>query len=298
MSRKVLISVFIFLQFFAASLAGAQVMAGLMKSGESVSVSASIKPLQLIAAAITADAVINEPGLIIGPAQDPHHPFLRPSERTTLAEADILLWVGPQLEEALSESIETAPARVINTYALIQENGMTVTGPADPHVWLSTQNARLIAEALTLELAERDTVNRQLYENNRNNFFNSLDSLDAEINTALAGLQEIPFAVYHNAFRYYEQQYGLSHIASYTENEELKPGIRKVLEVRELLADNNVNCLLLEPSNNPEEISQLTGREMKLISIDILGFDYAANKTGYRDFMSGITQAIKTCLQP
>ena len=298
MSRKVLISVFIFLQFFAASLAGAQVMAGLMKSGESVSVSASIKPLQLIAAAITADAVINEPGLIIGPAQDPHHPFLRPSERTTLADAEILLWVGPQLEEALSESIATAAASVINTYALIQENGLTVSGAIDPHVWLSTQNARLIAAALTRELAEKDSGNRQLYENNRNDFFNSLDSLDAEIFATLEGLQEMPFAVYHNAFRYYEKQYGLTHIASYTENEELQPGIRKVLEVREQLADNNVNCLLLEPSNNPEEISQLTERDMKLVSIDILGFDYAANKTGYRDFMRGITQAIKTCLQP
>ena len=298
MSRKVLISVFIFLQFFAASLAGAQVMAGLMESGESVSVSASIKPLQLIAAAITADAVINEPGLIIGPAQDPHHPFLRPSERTTLADAEILLWVGPQLEEALSESIATAAASVINTYALIQENGLRVSGAIDPHIWLSTQNARLIAAALTRELAEKDSGNRQLYENNRNDFFNSLDSLDAEIFATLEGLQEMPFAVYHNAFRYYEKQYGLTHIASYTENEELQPGIRKVLEVREQLADNNVNCLLLEPSNNPEEISQLTGRDMKLVSIDILGFDYAANKTGYRDFMRGITQAIKTCLQP
>lgn len=298
MSRKHLISVFIFLQFFAASLAGAQVMAGLMESGESVSVSASIKPLQLIAAAITADAVINEPGLIIGPAQDPHHLFLRPSERTTLADAEILLWVGPQLEEALSESIATAAASVINTYALIQENGLTVNGAIDPHVWLSTQNARLIAAALTRELAEKDSGNRQLYENNRNDFFNSLDSLDAEIFATLEGLQEMPFAVYHNAFRYYEKQYGLTHIASYTENEELQPGIRKVLEFREQLADNNVNCLLLEPSNNPEEISQLTGRDMKLVSIDILGFDYAANKTGYRDFMRGITQAIKTCLQP
>lgn len=298
MFRKLLISTFIFLQLFAASLAGAQVMASLMESGENVKVSASIKPLQLIAAAITAGTTVNEPGLIIGPAQDPHHPFLRPSERTTLAEADILLWVGPQLEEALAELIEPAAASVINSYALIQESGLTVSGVIDPHVWLSTQNARLIAEALTRELAEIDSGNRQLYENNRNAFFNSLDNLDAEINTALTDLREIPFAVYHNAFRYYQQQYGLNHIASFTENEELQPGIRKVLEVREQLAANNVDCLLLEPSNNPEEISQLTGRDMKLVSIDILGFEYAANKSGYHDFMSGITQSIKTCLQP
>ena len=289
LSSKLLLTGFICLQIYAAGFVSAQ-------TTTDVRVSASIKPLQLIAAAITAD-VASAPGLIIGPAQDPHHPFLRPSERNTLAEADILLWVGPQLEAALTESIESTSAAAINAYALSEENGLTFEELVDPHVWLSTENARLIAESLTRKLSERDTNNRQLYENNRDEFLNSLDSLDTEINSSLSGLRQNPFAVYHNAFRYYERQYGLKHIASYTENEELQPGIRKVLEVRESLAANDVNCLLLEPANNPEEIAQLTGREMNLVSIDILGFDYAVNKTAYFDFMRGITESIKECLQ-
>ena len=288
MSRKVLISLLFFAQLAICTLVNAQPV-----------VSASIKPLQLIAAAITADiTAYNEPELIMGPAQDPHHPLLRPSERRAMYEADILLWVGPQLEAALADVVNQSSSTIIHAYELTQDKGLAIPGVIDPHVWLSTQNARQIAAALAEQLLVLDAGNYQNYSKNLNEFNNSMNELDADINSTLEQLIDIPFAVYHNAFSYYEHQYGLEHIASYTENEEMQPGIRKVMEVREILAANNVSCLVLEPSNNPEEISQLTGRDMNLVSIDILGFDYAANKTGYRDFMLGITQSIKECLQP
>lgn len=288
MSRKVFISVFIFSLCVISSWGVAQPI-----------LSVSIKPLQLITAAITAGINdLSEPGLIIGPEQDPHHPFMRPSERQTLYDADILLWVGPLLEAALEDLAEQSSASVINAYALIEEAGLTMTETEDPHIWLSTQNARLIATELTERLRALDNDNSRHYVNNLADFNTLMDDLDAEVDAALQDLQGIPFAVYHNAFRYYEKQYGLAHIASFTENEELQAGIRKVLEVRASLATNNVSCMLLEPSNNPDEINQLTGRDMKLVSIDILGFEYAANKTGYRDFMRGITQSISRCLQP
>lgn len=287
MLRNVLIWVIFFSQLIFCASLNAQPI-----------VSASIKPLQLIAAAITTGVTdIDEPGLIIGPTQDPHHPFIRPSERRTIYEADILLWVGPQLEAALADLMAPTSAVVIGAYDLIQENGLSVPDAIDPHVWLSTQNVRLIAEVLTQELLTLDEVNGPFYQNNLSEFLAALDRLDVEINSALAGLKQIPFAVYHNAFRYYEKQYGLRHTASYTENEELQPGIRKILEVREQLEANNVSCLLLEPANNPEEIAQLTGRAMELVSIDILGFDYAVNQNGYSDFMLGVTESIQQCLQ-
>ncbi len=109
MSRKVLISVFIFSLCVISSLSVAQ-----------PTVSVSIKPLQLISAAITAGINdLSEPGLIIGPEQDPHHPFMRPSERRTLYDADILLWVGPLLEAALEDLTKQSSASVINAYELI-----------------------------------------------------------------------------------------------------------------------------------------------------------------------------------
>ena len=130
------------------------------------------------------------------------------------------------------------------------------------------------------------------------NFLAAMDMLDGGMEGLLDSVKGNPFAVYHNAFQYYEKQFGLQHVASFTENEEVQPGIRKVLEIRQLLQANEVACILLEPGNNPAQIRQLTGMEMQMVSIDVLGFDYGLSKSGYAEFMQGLSLSIAGCLEP
>lgn len=262
-------------------------------------VSASIKPLQLIAAAITDG--LSVPSLIIGAGQDPHHPALRPSERRKLADADILLWVGPNLESAFTDLItgmDQQTSIVISAYDLIATADLAIAESLDPHIWLSTDNARLIAQTLALKLVELDSPNRLAYETNLAEFIAALDRLDQDITGILVGHKNKPFAVYHNGFTYYERQFGLQHVASFTQNEEVQPGIRKVLEIRQSLLANDVSCILLEPGNNPEQIRQLTGIDMKMTTIDVLGFGFGLSKTAYTDFMLELSRSISNCLQP
>src|SRR5690554_3655229 len=65
---------------------------------------ATIKPLQMIAAAVLED--IAEPGVLLPPAASPHNYALRPSDRRQLAEADRVYWVGPELERFLQRLLE------------------------------------------------------------------------------------------------------------------------------------------------------------------------------------------------
>jgi zinc transport system substrate-binding protein len=255
---------------------------------------ASVKPLQLIAAAITDGVSI--PGLVIGTGQDPHHPSLRPSERRALAEADLTLWVGPILELPLEDTLDISSAQVITAYALLEAAGLTITNSLDPHVWLSTQNARLIAQVVTRRLQAMDSMNQARYANNLNRFLLALDELDAEITTMFSGLSIKDFAVYHNAFQYFERQFGLQHVASFTENEELQPGVRRVLQIRESLEAAQVNCLLIQPQNNPQQLTQMLGRPMHMVSVDVLGFDYPLNASAYIDFMRDLSNNIAGCL--
>ncbi len=259
-----------------------------------VQVVSSIKPLQLIAAAVTEG--ISLPALVIGPGQDPHHLSLRPSERRLLATADVLLWVGPALEQELADIIEDSDAEVISSFALIQAAGRDTGENIDPHIWLSTQHARLIAQVLARRLQALDALNRAAYANNLNRFLLAMDELDGQIRETLEGLQERPFAVYHNAFWYFEQQFGLSHLASVTENEELQPGVRKILQVREALEETGANCLLIQPQHKPQELAQLLGRSMYMASIDVLAHDYPLSSTAYTDFMRDLSQALAGCL--
>jgi zinc transport system substrate-binding protein len=258
-------------------------------------VSASIKPLQMIALAITEG--VSEPTLIIGAGQDPHHPALKPSERQKLADADLVLWVGPSLETAFTQLLDRNSSAVITAYDLIVEAGLATTDSNDAHIWLSTENSRVIAQALTAKLVELDALNQEVYEKNLADFFVALDLLDNDIENLLSDLSNNFFAVYHNAFTYYENQFALQHVASFTDNEEVQPGIRKIMEIREILSAFEVSCLLLEPANNADEIRQLTGREMNMVTIDVLGAAYPLTKIAYTDFMRDMSELIKRCIE-
>jgi zinc transport system substrate-binding protein len=261
-----------------------------------VQVSASIRPLQMIVAAITDG--VTEPALILEANQDPHQSALRPSQRRAIAQADLILWVGPGMESSLSKVIIPEAGNVMTALNLEGIQKQPLRNGVDPHLWLNTENARVIARALSQALGSLDTVNSLQYHNNLLSFEEELMALDKEIQADVSQYADQAFAVYHNAFQYYEQQFGLQHVASFTDDEEIRPGIRRLLSIKAELQENEVNCLLVEPSTNIEELSNIISRpSMRFVSIDVLGLDFPIEKSAYRNFMLSLTGAITECLR-
>ena len=83
-----------------------------------VQILTSIKPLQLIAAAIQDGQ--GEPQVLLPPGASPHYFVLRPSDAKRLDQADLFYWIGPDLENflprlltqrsQLSVAVQTLPA--------------------------------------------------------------------------------------------------------------------------------------------------------------------------------------------
>jgi zinc transport system substrate-binding protein len=69
---------------------------------------ASIKPIHSLVAAVMEG--VGEPGLIIEGAGSPHTYALRPSQAQMLEQADIVFWVGHELEAFLEKPLETVGA--------------------------------------------------------------------------------------------------------------------------------------------------------------------------------------------
>ena len=61
-----------------------------------VSVLTSIKPLQLIAAAVQDG--VGHPEVLLPPNASPHNYALRPSDVRRVQSADLLYWIGPDME--------------------------------------------------------------------------------------------------------------------------------------------------------------------------------------------------------
>ena len=68
---------------------------------------ASIAPIHSITAAIMAG--IAKPDLLVEPTGSPHSTQLRPSQVSDLQDADLIVWIGPNLEAFLDKPIDTLP---------------------------------------------------------------------------------------------------------------------------------------------------------------------------------------------
>ena len=64
----------------------------------------SIKPLQLIAAAVQDG--VGTPDVLLPAGASPHHYTLRPSDLRQVKEADLVYWIGPDLEGFLPTVLE------------------------------------------------------------------------------------------------------------------------------------------------------------------------------------------------
>lgn len=256
-------------------------------------VAVSIRPLQLIASAITDG--VTQPALVWAQGQDPHHVSLRPSERRLLDSADLVLWSGPMLERPLAGLIERLDATVVTVQELAGLALIDVEGQPDPHVWVDTRNARVIAAALAAELGKIDPANAARYDGNRARFASSLDALDAELRQQFAPLQGREWAVYHHALRYLERELGLQAPVTLADSENNAPGLRTAVRVREQLQQTRISCMLAEPGVNHAEIMTLLDLPgFRIVDADVMGT--GAGATDYVSFMRLLAAQLRDCL--
>ncbi len=270
---------------------------------------ASIKPLQLIAADLMAGVAV--PDLLIPANVSPHHFTLRPSDIRKMTDARLVLWVGPQMETYLTDFLGQldGQATVVEVAAL---NGVVLHQPGgefapeselraderyDPHVWLNTQNARLVAEEITQQLIILDSVNQSRYQANLSRFVSSIDELDKTTSADMERLKDGRYAVYHDGLQYFERQFGLQHQFVLVPDHEIQPGIRHILDIRSRLDELRPTCLLEDVNSNDSTTETVFGGyPVNRMRVDALGDAITPGPGSYAQLIGNLAQAINTCL--
>lgn len=279
-----------------------------MLSHGQATVVTSVKPLQLIAAAITDG--VSTPLLLIPANQSPHDFSLRPSDVRHLIQADVLMWVGPGLETYLTNMLaqEKNPDRLLEAAAL---PGITLLGLTDhadqhsieesydPHLWLNTANALALANALHAKLVVKDSANAAQYSANLHEFEDSIGTLAETLQQQFEPLRSAKFAVYHNGTHYFEDQVGIQHQFVLVPNHEIQPGIRHLLTLRAQLAEQPLSCLFEDVNSNAATIDTVfQDNPVRRVMLDPLGEAVPLGKLGYRQLISNMATAIRQCLSP
>lgn len=265
----------------------------------------SIKPLQLIAAAVM-DGVA-QPAVLIPSNQSPHHYVLRPSDVALVDQADLVLWVGEPLETYLASLISSVrPESVVIDAADLP--GMHLQAPGgealgsdesryDAHLWLNTANALLIADALVAELVAVDTANAAVYRANLEDFRELLSRTQEQLRARLAPLAAIDYVVFHDGIAYFEQEFGLRHQLVMVPDHENQPGVRHMMQIQQMIQERQPACLLEDINTNPATVSTvLRDLPVKRITIDPLGHSLSADKQGYALLLTHLADAFDECV--
>ncbi|MCC5807378.1 MAG: zinc ABC transporter substrate-binding protein [Opitutales bacterium] len=125
----------------------------------------------------------------------------------------------------------------------------------DPHVWMSPALALAQAARMRDALADLDPSGAAEYERNFRRLEAEIESLDAELTALLAPFAGRPVFVYHPAFGYFTDAYGLKQVAIEHNGAEPSPArlARLVADARE----RGVRVFFVQPSESTRAVSLL-----------------------------------------
>lgn len=274
---------------------------------------ASILPIHSLVAAVMQE--VAEPELLLRGGSSPHDYSLRPSDVRTLNQAELVFWVGEELETVLARSLAQTPARTIALMANpslellpVREGGLWEAhdhdhdyhdhGHQDTHIWLEPRRAAVMVEQIATVLSEHDPIHADQYRHNATEAASRLQALEAEIIETLAPVRTTPYIVFHDAYQYFENRFGTAAVGSISLNPERRPGARRIIDIRQRIDDGGVACVFSEPQFEPALVNTLVnGTEAGSGVLDPLGATLTPGPEAYFQLLSGLAQALRDCLE-
>ena len=169
----------------------------------------------------------------------------------------------------------------------------------DLHVWLDPVNAWAMARMMAEALSEADPPNAAVYQENVQKLLHRLDNLTEEINEQVAPVRGQPFIVFHDAYRYFEDRFGLTAMGSAVVSEERSPGVRRIRELREKVRQLGVTCVFSEPHLDQRLVATIIeGTAIRSGTVDGLGVDVENGPELYFTMLGNLAASFSGCLAP
>lgn len=283
----------------------------------------SVKPIHSLVAGVMQG--VAEPLLLVKGGASPHGYVLRPSEARALSKADLIIWIGHQLESFLEKPLSTLgrnahqlelskelaanmlPFRQVGSWERHKHNADGTGGQnqkeydaerMNPHIWLNPLLAKKIVNHIAAVLSEIDPQNQMKYQKNAQLLHQRLSGLHGDLQARLAPFKETPYLVFHDAYQYFETVYQLNAVGSLTVDPERKPGAKRIREMREKIKTLNARCVFSEPQFEPKLVATIienTGARTGVL--DPLGADLPEGQDSYFQLLNNLADDLITGLR-
>ena len=228
--------------------------------------------------------------VLVQPSQSPHSYEPTPKQMAALSKADVFFRIGVPFEEVVMRKIGAAyrDLNVVDTRRGIRLRRMKSAHPhdhhgkheqeagADPHVWLDPVNVRAMAATIADEFERLDPQHADAYKSNLKAFQADLDAVHARIAQTLAPLKGRKFYVFHPAFGYFGDRYGLEQEP--VEIEGKQPSAKQLAHLITDARKEGVKVLFVQPqfaATSANKIAQSIGGAV--VRIDPLARDCLKN---------------------
>ena len=300
------------------------VIAATTTAGAADRVVATFKPVHSLVSAVMAE--VGEPYLIMRGAESPHTYRMRPSDAGVIGKARVIFMIGDLVETSLAGPIHKlgGKARVVELAEVpgLVRKPLRMGGAFeddghdhghghghshghgkghghdhdheafDMHVWLDPVNAGLMAVAIARTLSEVDPANADA-------LVARLDELNAQLAAELAPVNDKPFIVFHDSYRYFEDRFGLTAVGSAVVSTGRSPGVRRVRELRKKVHELGVVCVFAEPRFDQRFVKLITeGTKARPGTVDPAGVTIKAGPEMYFTLMRNMAASFKGCLAP
>ena len=291
-----------------------------------IKVVTTIKPLHSLISRIMESR--GEPQLIIEGTNNPHTFVFKPSHAEMLEEADIVFWIGEDLEAFMEKPLDSL-AKNAKKIAFMESDSIEKLkfreknifddhddhddhdghedeheghddhddhkhGEFDAHIWLDPENAKEMVKIIRDELIKIDPEGQRQYSVNTAGATLELDNLINNVEKELS--KDISYVVFHDAYQYFETRFGVTSAGALTLNPDVLPGAKQIADIQDLIRDKGIKCIFSEPQYNPKIIETL-GNDMNISTgvMDPLGAFIEEGPSMYGELINGITNSIKEC---
>lgn len=267
----------------------------LNKKEDKITVAVSIVPQETFVKAVAGDLI--DVITMIPPGNSPANYQPTPNEISKLSDSKIYFSIGVNSEKSnILENIEefnpdiklvSLADKVGEIYPdrsfTVEENhdhaedrDHDLQEGRDPHIWLSPKRVKVMIERIKDELIELDSKNKEIYEENARAYIEKLDQVDIEIKEKLESLDQKSFIIYHPAFGYFADDYGLKMLT--IEEDGKDTSAQKLQNIIELAKKENIKYIFYQEEFDDRQ-AEIVAKEIKgrAIKVSPLSPDYIEN---------------------
>lgn len=272
----------------------------------------SIKPVAMLVKAVAGDDL--DVKVLLPDSVSPHDYALKFSDLRALREADLFVWIGPELETVLAKALRGIPQdkqlslsgiKTLHWPEHLQQphvhheheehdNDEDVLN-RDPHLWLSPENSLKAAEEIFLQLSSKYPQFKYSLENNFRSFSKNLIAKDHEIKEKVEPIKGLGFVVLHDGYGHFVEHYELNQLAVIQLSGGASRGVRHYSEMVAL--GDQVACVFTEPQLNSKSAVQLAKTlGANYAELDLMGANVALSHHSYLDFLAAFSDSFTACL--